>query len=99
MERLGADTPSSCAMTGNAVASTVLSSVSMNRAAPTIRAMVRKCGRVVPDSDMNAVYKAADRFRPGFCDPQGVIGVADRAVSKKGPGACRSPSALHDGCG
>ena len=42
MERLGADTPSSRAMLGKAVARMVLSSISMNSAAPTIRAMVRK---------------------------------------------------------
>ena len=35
-----------------AVASTVLSSISMNRAAPTIRATVRKCGRGAADSAM-----------------------------------------------
>ena len=45
MDRLGADTPSSCAMLGRAVARTVPSSCSMNMAAPTIRAMVRKWGR------------------------------------------------------
>ena len=52
MERLGADTPNSRAILGKAVASTVLSRVSMNRAAPTISAMVRKCGFGAPDSGM-----------------------------------------------
>jgi hypothetical protein len=44
MDRLGADTPNSRAMLGKAVASTVPSNCSMNMAAPTIRAMVRKWG-------------------------------------------------------
>ena len=52
MDRLGADTPSSRAMLGRAVASTVPSSCSMNMAAPTIRAMVRKWGLDAPEGGM-----------------------------------------------
>ena len=59
MDRLGAETPSSCAMLGRAVASTVPSSCSMNMAAPTIRAMVRKWGLDAPEGGM------VNPFRPG----------------------------------
>src|SRR6478672_2526666 len=92
MDRLGAETPNSRAMLGSAVASTVPSSCSMNMAAPTIRAMVRKWGLGAPDSGMTL---PADYDQAVAAHRRGELGEAERLYRRLLEAAPSSVAARH----